>query len=212
MRLQVAFDFLGLSDTLRVAEEIHELVDVVEVGTLLLWREGIETLREMKHRLPGAYLLVDSKIVDAGGDSAGFFFDAGADAVTVLGSATGTTIEATVAEGRRRDGYVVGDTIGWVDAVSTARFLKDCGVDEICVNASTDQVPSPSSYAELSTVREAVPGMRLSVSGRINTDVIPTIVQYHPETLIVGRAVTQSVSPRKAVEELRAAIAVAEGA
>jgi 3-hexulose-6-phosphate synthase len=212
MRLQVAFDFLDFSETLRITEEIVERVDVIEVGTLLLWREGIETLRELKRRFPDMSLLVDSKIADAGGDAAAFFFDAGADAVTVLGSATATTVEATVAEGRTRNRRVVGDTIGWVDAVETARFLKQCGVDEICVNASTDRPPDPESYAELSSVREAVPDISLSVSGRINTDVIPTIVRYQPETLIVGRAVTQSVSPRKAVEELRAAIDAAGGA
>jgi 3-keto-L-gulonate-6-phosphate decarboxylase len=111
-----------------------------------------------------------------------------------------------VDEAHQWDRRIVGDTIGWVDAVETAKFLKDLGVDEICVNASADKAPSPESYDGLGAVRAALPDTSVSVSGSITTDLIPTIVKHNPETLIVGRAVTQSVSPRKAVEELRAAI------
>jgi 3-hexulose-6-phosphate synthase len=206
MRLQVAFDFLDLTETIRIAEEIAELVEVIEVGTLLLWREGLETIREMKRRFPDVFLLVDSKIADAGKTEAAFLVDAGADAITVLGSATADTIRAAVDEAHQWERRIVGDTIGWVDPVETARFLKSFGVDEVCVNASADKTPTPESYDGLGAVRAALPGTSVSVSGSITTDLIPTIVKHGPETLIVGRAVTQSVSPRKAVEELRAAI------
>jgi len=206
MRLQVAFDFLDLTETIRITEEIAELVEVIEVGTLLLWREGLETIREMKRRFPDVFLLVDSKIADAGKTEAAFLVDAGADAITVLGSATADTIRAAVDEAHQWERRIVGDTIGWVDPVETARFLKSLGVDEVCVNASADKTPTPESYDGLGAVRAALPGTSVSVSGSITTDLIPTIVKHGPETLIVGRAVTQSVSPRKAVEELRAAI------
>ncbi len=206
MRLQVAFDFLDLSESIRIAEEIAELVDVLEVGTVLLWREGIESIREMRRHFPDARLLADSKIADAGGTAARLLLDAGADVITVLGSATEDTVRAVVEETHKRNRTVVGDTIGWVDALETARFLKHLGVDEICINASADRAPTPESYDGLAAVREALPDVDVSVAGSITTDVIPTIVKHAPNTLIVGRAVTQSVSPRKAIEELRAAI------
>ncbi|MFW5786094.1 MAG: hypothetical protein ACOCYC_02520 [bacterium] len=84
------------------------------------------------------------------------------------------------------------------------------GVDEICINASTDRTPTPESYDGLAAVREELSDVSISVAGSISTDVIPTIVKHAPNTLIVGRAVTRSVSPRKALEELRAAIEAAD--
>ncbi|MFW5786095.1 MAG: orotidine 5'-phosphate decarboxylase / HUMPS family protein [bacterium] len=102
MRLQVAFDFLDLSESIRVADEIVGLVDVLEVGTLLLWREGVESIREMRRHFPDARLLADSKIADAGGAAARLLLDAGADAVTVLGSATEDTVGAGVEERAHR--------------------------------------------------------------------------------------------------------------
>lgn len=211
MRLQVAFDFLDLPSTLRIAEEVAELVDVLEIGGLLLLREGMETIRELRRHLPAATLLADTKIADSGASEAAMLLDAGADAITVLGSAREETIVAAVAEAHQRNARIVGDTLGWVDPLETARFLMKQGVDEICINTSSERAPTPQSYDGLAAVRAALPEAVLCVAGSITTDVIPTIVRHGPRTLIVGRAVTTSVSPRKAVEELRAAIEAASG-
>lgn len=211
MRLQVAFDFLDLPSTLRIAEEVAELVDVIEIGALLLLREGLETIRELRRHLPDATLLADTKIADAGASEASLLLDAGVEAVTVLGSAREETIAGAVGEAHQRNARVIGDTLGRVDPLETARFLMQQGVDEICINTSSERTPTPESYDGLAAVRAALPDATLCVAGSITTDVIPTIVQHDPRTLIVGRAVTTSVSPRKAVEELRAAIEAASG-
>ena len=48
MRLQVAFDLLSLEEVLALLEEVHDLVDIVEIGTPLILKEGLKVVTKIK--------------------------------------------------------------------------------------------------------------------------------------------------------------------
>ena len=79
MRLQVAFDLLSLEEVLALLEEVHDLVDIVEIGTPLILKEGIQAVSKVKECYPDQVVLADLKIMDAGALEAEIGFDAGAD-------------------------------------------------------------------------------------------------------------------------------------
>jgi 3-hexulose-6-phosphate synthase len=83
-QLQLALDG-DLASSLAILAQVHPYVDIVEVGTPLIYREGVHALRHIRAHAPAAMLLADLKIMDAGDEEAGIGFVAGAQIVTVMG-------------------------------------------------------------------------------------------------------------------------------
>ena len=111
MRLQVAFDLLSLEEVLALLEEVHDLVDIVEIGTPLILKEGIQAVSKVKECYPDQVVLADLKIMDAGALEAEIGFDAGADMITVLGLASRTTKSAAKSTAEQHGGKIVVDLI-----------------------------------------------------------------------------------------------------
>ena len=65
-KLQLAVDTLSLEEALAFLEEASSVIDIVEVGTPLLYRSGLEAVRRIREAFPSLYLLCDGKIMDAG--------------------------------------------------------------------------------------------------------------------------------------------------
>src|SRR5204863_344974 len=65
--LQVALDFLELSRALGVAREAWKGgATWIEAGTPLLKSEGLESIRALRREFPKAYIIADTKTLDAG--------------------------------------------------------------------------------------------------------------------------------------------------
>ncbi len=82
--LQVALDFLELSRALGVAREAWKGGAVwIEAGTPLLKSEGLEAIRALRREFPKAYLIADTKTLDAGRTEFEAAAKAGANCATV---------------------------------------------------------------------------------------------------------------------------------
>jgi len=46
MKLQIALDFLSLQDVLKISEEVSNYVDILEVGTPLILKEGLKVVKK----------------------------------------------------------------------------------------------------------------------------------------------------------------------
>lgn len=85
MKLQLALDELTLPEALVFIDKVVDDVDIIEVGTPFLIREGVNAIKVIKEKYPHKEVLVDAKIMDGGHFESQLLFDAGADYVTVLG-------------------------------------------------------------------------------------------------------------------------------
>jgi 3-hexulose-6-phosphate synthase len=93
-------------------------VDVIELGTPLIKQEGLSVVRYVKAAYPKKLVFADLKTMDTGELEADLAFDAGADIMTVLGSAGGSTIVGAVKSGKKHNKSVVADMIGVKDRLS----------------------------------------------------------------------------------------------
>ena len=82
MKLQVAFDVRSFRDLIMLLEKVEDLIDIVEIGTPLIVKEGVKEIENIKNRFPKKTILADMKIMDAGELEAKIGFDVGADIVT----------------------------------------------------------------------------------------------------------------------------------
>ena len=92
MKLQVAFDIQQSDEVLELVEVNGDLIDIVEIGTPLIMKEGLKSVQKIKKVYPNQTVLADLKIMDAGSLEAQIGFDAGADIVSVLGLASKKTL------------------------------------------------------------------------------------------------------------------------
>ncbi len=194
-KLQLALDG-DLSDGLAVLEGAHASVDIVEIGTPLVFREGMRAVRVIRAAYPGLRLLVDLKIMDAGEAEADIAFGAGADIVTVLGLSGDETIQGALASGEKHDGQVMIDMIGMADPLARAAELIGLGCDLLCLHTAHDQQARRGSpWRQLAQLRAAYPELSLAIAGGVNLQLLPQILPLHPQIIVIGSAITAAADP-----------------
>ena len=201
-KLQLALDG-DLHGSLARLPPAPPCIDTPEVGTPLIYREGVGALRQIRALYPATPLVADLKIMDAGDEEASIGFEAGADIVTVLAVAADATISGAVAAARRHGGRVMADMMGVADAVPRAERLLALGCALLCVHTAYDMQGSGATpLGLLCVLREALPDSPLAAAGGIRIETLSPVLALRPEIVIVGGAVTRAPSPADAARRL----------
>ena len=61
MKLQLALDSSNGQEARRILENVSDLVDIVEIGTPLIMKEGVKVVAEIKHVYPELEVLAESQ-------------------------------------------------------------------------------------------------------------------------------------------------------
>ncbi|MFI5415592.1 MAG: orotidine 5'-phosphate decarboxylase / HUMPS family protein, partial [Candidatus Lutacidiplasmatales archaeon] len=110
--LQVALDFENLSRAVQAATEaVAGGADWVEAGTPLIKSEGLDAVRALKKAFPSHRVVADMKVMDTGSFEVEIAAKAGADLVTVLGTADDDTLADAVRGGQTFGAEVVVDLL-----------------------------------------------------------------------------------------------------
>ncbi len=64
--IQIALDQTDLQSALNVAENVHSFVDIIEVGTILAFAEGMNTVATLRKQYPNHIIVCDMKTTDGG--------------------------------------------------------------------------------------------------------------------------------------------------
>ncbi|HVP19464.1 MAG TPA: 3-hexulose-6-phosphate synthase [Spirochaetia bacterium] len=207
MKLQLALDTESLAAARAVLEATADLIDIAEVGTPLVFREGAAAIRVLKTEFPRLAILADFKIMDAGQEEAGIAFEAGADIVTVLAAAETVTIERACEAARKAGREVMADLIAIVEPLKRAAAAAAAGAHYLCCHTAFDmKATGADPVRELAVLRDAFPGARLAVAGGITPDRMRFLIPHKPEVIVVGGHVTRAVDPRAAIMEIRSAM------
>lgn len=202
MKLQVALD-TEAETALRVLAQIHHLVDIVELGTPLIFREGLSIAKRIRTDYPQTTILADLKIIDAGETEALLAFRAGVDIVTVLGVAPDETIHGVIKAARRFQKQTMADMMQVGDVLARSRWLQEAGVDYICVHLAHDlQDQGKSPLSTLQYLRNNLPQAQLTVAGGIGLETIEKLKPLSPAIIIVGKAITLASKPAKVAHSI----------
>ena len=165
LQLALDGDLRSALETLSVA---HPFVDIVEVGTPLVFREGMNVVRRIREAHPQLTLVADLKIMDAGRAEADIAFCAGADVVTVMAVAADATIAGVLESARARNKRAMVDMMQVADIRSRAMELVKLGCDLLCLHTAHDQQAALGSpFAQLADLREALPLTSLAIAGGV---------------------------------------------
>ncbi len=201
-QLQLALD-LPIADSFAVLEAVHAYIDIIEVGTPLIYREGMSVVRSLRAAYPEHKIVADLKIMDAGALEADIAFDAGADVVTVLALAADKTIEAAVMSAKSKGKSIMVDMIQVPNLVERAEGLGSLGVNHLCVHTAYDlQAVVATPYEALQVLREAFRDNKLAIAGGVNLKNLATILPFKPDTIIVGGAICNAENPAEVAKAM----------
>ena len=207
MKLQVAFDLQSSDEILNFLEKNGDLIDIIEIGTPLIIKEGLKSVLKIKKKFPKQTVLADLKIMDAGLLEAQIGFDAGADIVTVLGLASTKTLNGVKQAAVKNEKEVMVDMINHQCPENKWNELKNMEMSLCCLHtANDDSKDGETPLNDLERFYNLHGGKNIAVAGGINPDMIRKINIFHPEIVIVGGYIANSRNQRDALVEIHQAM------
>lgn len=206
MKIQVAMDLLTIKDALALAEQVAEHVDILELGTPLIKAEGLLAVTAIKDAHPEKIVFADMKTMDAGELEADIAFKAGADLVSILGSADDSTIAGGVKAARAHKKGIVVDLIGVKDKVTRAKEVRALGAKFVEFHAGLDEQTQPGH--DLTGLLQAGEAARVpfSIAGGVGLDTIEAVQRSGADVAVIGGSIYSANDPALAAKELRAKI------
>lgn len=201
--VQVALDLTEVDQAIGIAEQVvKEGVEWIEAGTPLIKSVGIGAVKLLKRAFPDQTIVADMKIADAGGLEVKLARRAGADVVSVLGSAADVTIAEASRTSRRLGAKLLVDLLAVQDLEARARQVERLGADYLCVHVGLDQ--QRLGIKPLEALEKVVSLTRLptAVAGGITAKTAPELVKRGASIIVVGGAIVRARSPAKAAREI----------
>jgi 3-hexulose-6-phosphate synthase len=199
-------DVLTTEAALELAGQVAEYVDIIELGTPLIKAAGLSAVTAVKNAHPDKIVFADMKTMDAGELEADIAFKAGADLVTVLGTADDSTIAGAVKAAKAHNKGIVVDLIGVADKVTRAKEARALGAKFVEMHAGLDEQALPGF--DLTGLLRAGAEARVpfSVAGGVTLATIESVLKAGADVAVVGGGIYSAADPRLAAKQLRAAI------
>jgi 3-hexulose-6-phosphate synthase len=206
MKLQVAMDVLTTDDALALAGKVAPYVDIIELGTPLIKSEGLAAVTAVKNAHPDKIVFADLKTADAGALEADIAFKAGADLVTVLGTAGDSTIIGAIKVAKAHAKGVVVDLIGVKDKAARAREVTALGAEFVEMHAGLDEQAEVSFTFQTLLDEGEKAQVPFSVAGGVNVGTITAVQRAGASVAVAGGAIYGADDPAVAAKALRDAI------
>ena len=182
-----SLDDITIDEAIALLDQVHPLIDIVEVGTPFLIEDGLRPVREFRARYPDLPVLADVKIMDAGHYEARQAFAAGAAYVTVLGVTDLLTVKGCLAVAAEFGKTIVVDMICEPDLASRIKQLEAVGVRALAVHTGVDQqAAGRTPLDDLRVMKSASRSSRIFVAGGINATTLPDYARLGADVVIVG--------------------------
>ena len=207
MKLQVAFDLQSSDEVLSFIERNGDLIDIIEIGTPLIMKEGLNSVQKIKNKFPKQTVLADLKIMDAGLLEAQIAFEAGADIITVLGLASTKTLNGVKQTAVKNGKKVMVDMINHPYPEKKWNELLNMEMDLCCLHTANDNAQDGETpLNDLNSFYSLHGGKNIAVAGGIIPDMIRKINSFHPEIIVVGGYIANSRNHRDALVEIHQAM------
>ena len=202
--LQIALDNPSLEGAKRVIRSLPESDRIIlEVGTPLLKKHGVKVIRELREIAKDVFIIADLKTLDVGKVEVDLAFEETADAVVVAGVAANETLNGFIYEAKKLGIYGVVDMMNIQEPVGKLRTLKQLP-DVVILHRGIDAESGRALGLEhVKEIKRSFPGKKLlvAVAGGIIPETAREALQEGADIIIVGRYVTQSKDPKRAVRE-----------
>ncbi len=195
MKLQVAIDRVSLTTAVQLARKLDGIADIVEFGTSIIKDYGFYEIKAANVNLKHSLLLLDTKTNDEGQYEFEQGFKAGADILTVMGTAGPETLASVYEIAEQKNREVLIDLMG----MSNNSILEIAKFPNAIYNLhnSHDAGKNANLLNLVSDFRKKFPTIKnIAVAGSIDLEQAKKLaVQNEVQEVIVGSKIVQSNNP-----------------
>ncbi len=192
--LQMALDATNLDTALISIEHVADKLDVIEVGTILAFAHGVDSVRVLREKYPNHTVVCDMKITDASTILVRLAMEAGANWVTVSAAAHIETIRSAKNVTDEFNGEVQIELYGhWT--LDDAKAWVEMGITQAIYHRSRDAELAGVTWTQqdLNKMQELSNlGIELSITGGIVPDDLHLFKNLFVKSFIAGRALAGS--------------------
>jgi bifunctional enzyme Fae/Hps len=190
--LEVAFD---IPDWRRVEGIIRALPNhdalVIEAGTPLIKRYGVEVVEKIHQIKPDSVVLADLKTLSSGKREARMAGEATADVIAFSGLAPIETQEEFIEECHRVGALALLDTINLHDPIDVLNQLSvKPDIVELHRAIDLELTDAEHQWGNIPEIKEAIGGGLVAVAGGIKVPKVKEAMASGADILVVGRAIT----------------------
>ncbi|KAF5433188.1 bifunctional enzyme Fae/Hps [Candidatus Methanophagaceae archaeon] len=194
--LQVAMDIPNWEHIERVVKELPRNDHlIIEAGTPLIKRYGVDIVGKIKEIKPETFVIADLKTLDTGNLEVRMVSDAGADAVVISGLAPHQTIEKAIAEARKTGIYSSLDMLNVADPIEVIKGLHKSGFmpDVIELHRAIDvEQDEQHAWGNINEIKQIDGKVLVAVAGGVREETAPEALEGGADILIVGRGITNT--------------------
>ena len=194
MKLQIAFDITDLDTAIDVAKQVAEYSDILEIGTLLIYKNGTKAIERFRETFPKKTLLADTKIIDRGKEAVATMASAGADWVTVMAGTGKEVIHSAAAMAHQCNIKVMLDLVDSSSLGQSALEAKNLGASALLFHQAYDEKDALILLDKWEMVRGNSP-LPIFVSAKINRSTIFNIMNIKPDGIVVGKSIIDADNP-----------------
>lgn len=194
MKLQISFDLLDVEKSVTIAQSVAEYADIIEIGTLPIYKYGIQALQQFKDVLPHKDILLDIKLVDRGYDALPLFADAGIDWITVMAGTSSIVIHSICNEAAKRNIKIMIDLLDSASLGQSALEAKNLGASALVFHRPYDDKESLLVLEDWEMIRGNTQ-LPIFVSAKINRENVQHVLELKPDGMIIGKGITEAENP-----------------
>jgi 3-hexulose-6-phosphate synthase len=196
MKMHIAFNTSSLDHAISVARLVVNYVDVIEVGTSLLYKYGIAGVTQLKAELPKTPLLIDSKIIYRSRIIVPILAEAKPQWITVMAGAHNSTIHATCVAAHSFGINVMMNLLDARSVGQSAMEAKNLGVDALLFHQSNEKEESLSLLEQWDMVRGNT-NIPIFIAAKITRQNLQEIIAVSPDGIILGDTVVEAENPQE---------------
>jgi len=194
MKLQISFDLQDLDKAIEIGSQVAVHAEILEVGSLLLYKYGIESIRRFRQTFPDKIILADSKIIDRGKEATIILSQGGTDWITIMAGTSKDVIHSTCTAAHELGKKVMLDLLDSSSLGQSALEAKSLGADALLFHKPHDEEDSLIFLDKWDMVRGNT-NLPIFISGKINRDIIHKIIAIQPDGIIIGKSITDAANP-----------------
>jgi 3-dehydro-L-gulonate-6-phosphate decarboxylase len=194
MKLQITYNFSDITQALEIANHTAEHADILGIGSLLIYKNGVESIKKFKSLFPSHEIFIEIPIFEKAQDTVALFAKAGASYVSVLAGASHSTIKKTIETAKNYDIKIALDLLDAHSHGQSAHDAKTLGVDLVIIHRTVTTQDGSDYITEWQNVRENTK-LPVFVTGKIDRVNIQQIIDLKPQGIIIGAAIIKADNP-----------------
>jgi len=199
MKLQISFDLTDLQKALDIAKLVAPYASILEVGSLLLYKYGTQSIEAFRTEFPDSVILVDAKISDRAKEAVTTLAQAGADWITVMAGTTPHVVHSACTTAHDLNKKIMLDLLDASSLGQSALEAKSLGVDALLFHTPHDEEASLIFLDKWDIVRGNTT-LPIYISGKISRSIIHRILSIKPDGIVIGKSVIDSENPAEEAE------------